>query len=569
MDPAPVTSGDGARHTDEVGRTRRGTGAGRDVTPRRRPRPTEPLVLALLTAAAAAAVAAAAPPAGDAPAHLYRSLLLDRGVWVWDTLWYGGHYPFLSYSVLYYPLASVGGHEPLTVAAVAWSSGLFASLVIDEWGDAARWSARGFAVFAVAPLLSGTYSYAAALAAALFTLWAVRRHRPAWAAIGAAATLGLSVLAFAFLVLGLAAAAAARRHPLRLASRHVPVLVTVVALCGLQLVLLAWFPSPGRYPYPGWQLALVLLVSSLALALAANARSRFLVVLIALWALANVGSFLVASPVGSNVLRLRSLVFALMLLAAALARWRPRPVAAAFVIAGFAYSVGPQLMAVRAIVRHSAEAEAAFWSPTVTYLRARLRPGERVEVVPTRAHWEAYWLPREGIPLARGWFRQLDMVANDAFYDADLDPVTYRRWLDDMAVRYVVVVDTDTSGFGADTEARVLRSTPGVRRVRARAGVAVYEVDHPTPPLTGPGPARISSMGHEHVAGWVGRAGTYRLALRHTPQWRVRDGRACVERAADGMIRLVVTTPGPFRLEVARGLAAAVRSPSRGPCPAP
>ena len=75
-----------------------------------------------------------APESGDAPAHLYRTLLVREGVLVWDNLWYGGHYPLASYSLLYYLPAALVGNLPLVFAAVVLSAAFFAALVEREWG---------------------------------------------------------------------------------------------------------------------------------------------------------------------------------------------------------------------------------------------------------------------------------------------------------------------------------------------------------------------------------------------------------------------------------------------------
>src|SRR5665809_40422 len=61
----------------------------------------EVVLAALIAGAIAAALAAFGPPGGDEPAHLYRVHLAREGALVWDNLWYAGHYPFSSYSLLY------------------------------------------------------------------------------------------------------------------------------------------------------------------------------------------------------------------------------------------------------------------------------------------------------------------------------------------------------------------------------------------------------------------------------------------------------------------------------------
>src|SRR5918995_3060078 len=140
----------------------------------------------LLAALSALAVVGLAPPGGDAAAHLYRAELVREGVTVWDNLWFAGHYPLASYSLLYYLFAALVGNEPLVVAGAIVSSALFAALARDEWGEAARWPARAYAVLAATPLFTGTYSYALGIAAALGALRLIQGGRRR-AAVGAAA----------------------------------------------------------------------------------------------------------------------------------------------------------------------------------------------------------------------------------------------------------------------------------------------------------------------------------------------------------------------------------------------
>src|ERR671910_2689007 len=131
---------------------------------------SETLLPAALAFVSALLVAMFAPPGGDAAAHLYRTELVREGVLVWDNLWFAGHYPLASYSVLYYLFAALVGNEPLVVAGAIVSAALFAALARDEWGEAARWPARAYAVLAATPLFTGTYSYALGIAAALGAL---------------------------------------------------------------------------------------------------------------------------------------------------------------------------------------------------------------------------------------------------------------------------------------------------------------------------------------------------------------------------------------------------------------
>mgnify|MGYP003289630990 CR=1 FL=1 len=129
---------------------------------------------AFLAAVVAVPLAAFGPPGGDMPAHLYRTMLVEDGVLVWDNLWYGGHYPLASYSLLYYLPATVFGNLPLAVAAVILSAALFASVCRQEWGARAAWPARVFAVLASGSIFTGTYTYALGLAALLGAIRALQ-----------------------------------------------------------------------------------------------------------------------------------------------------------------------------------------------------------------------------------------------------------------------------------------------------------------------------------------------------------------------------------------------------------
>jgi len=115
----------------------------------------------------------------------------------------------------------------------------------------------------------------------------------------------------------------------------------------------------------------------------------------------------------------------------------------------------------------------------------------------------------------------------------------------------VLLPNTQLGRVGEEREADLLRSGRSGLLEIARAGdVTVYELPDPKPILTGPARARITAMGHDRVAGEVGAPGTYRLAVRWTPTWRVTGGDVCVEEAPDGMTNIVAGRAGPFELSV-------------------
>jgi hypothetical protein len=491
------------------------------------------------------------PPPGDLPAHLYRTELVEDGVFVWDTFWYAGHYPLAAYSFLYYFPAALVGNDVVAVVSVVASSVLFASLARREWGEAARGSALAFAVVACGSLFTGTYPYAAGLAAALGTLKALQLGWT-WVAVALAAlTLGLSPLAFLFLLV--AALAAFLGRGAVLGWRYAVVGVALAALGLFQGALLLVYPQDSEYPF--FRLSELLVVIALsaacaALALRGGPRGRTLAVFFGLWALATAVAFLVASPIGENVTRVRGIVFPLALLAAALASYRPRWLTALAVSGALAYTLIPYVGA--ALHRgDTRSAELAFWAPALRFLEERSTPDYRVEVVPTGDHWEAYWVPRAGFAIARGWYRQIDIAENELLYEAPLEPEAYRAWLRSLGIRYVLLPDTQLGRVGEEREAELLRSgRSGLREVVRAGDVTIYELPGPDPLLTGPGTARITAIGHDRVEGEVGAPGTYRLAVRWTPTWRVEAGSVCVEEARDGMTSVVAEAPGSFELGV-------------------
>ncbi|MGH3023298.1 MAG: hypothetical protein ACRDNI_06545 [Gaiellaceae bacterium] len=508
------------------------------------------LPAALIALAVGLPLVLAGPPPGDLPAHLYRTELVANGILVWDTFWYAGHYPLAAYSLLYYFPAALLGNDLLALLSVVAAAALFASLAEREWGEDARWPIRAFAVVACGPLFTGTYPYAAGLAAGLGALVALQRGRTVVAVALAALTAGLSPLAFLFLCLAATAAFLARA---RLPDGRA--LLFGLALVGLGLLqggLLLAYQQEAEYPF--FRLSellgmLVLAAACTALALR-HEHGRALAFVFGLWALGAVVAFVVPSPIGENVTRLRGIVLPLALLAAALAAYRPRWLAVLAVGAALAYTVVPYVGS--AIHRtDTRSAEESFWAPALDVLSSRLTPDYRVEVVPTGDHWEAYWVPRAGVPIARGWYRQVDIAENPLFYEAPLVGEEYEAWLRGLGVRYVLLPDTQLGRVGEEREAELLRSGESGLLELTRAGeITLYELPDPTPILTGPGDARLTAMEHDRVAGELGAPGTYRLAVRWTPTWRVESGDVCVEEAPDGMTSVVARAPGTFVLGV-------------------
>jgi hypothetical protein len=399
-----------------------------------------------------------------------------------------------------------------------------------------RWSNSSFLLYA------GLFTVLAAATAA----YAYLSNKYGDAAFAGWTALMLVVLALLALVL-------TRRAP---RSRTIALALGIVALAAAEVALLLLFPSGGVYPFRIWNLFAVLVVAGLGAYLAwRSPPARVLAAFFCLWGLASLAAYLVPSPFGENVARLRALVFPLVLLTAFLVRFRPRRLVVLAILVALADNIIPYAALVpnRAAAGDRRLAHAAFWQPMFRFLRTHSTPDYRVEVVPTSGHWESYWLPRAGFALARGWYRQLDIAENPVFYEKRLGARAYRRWLRSLGIRYVLLPRVGLAPMGAWREARLLRSgRSGLVRVYAGRNWTVWELPRASPILTGPGKARLTQLGHQRIAGVTSEPGAYRLRVRYTPYFRVHAGAVCTARAAGGMTQLVVRLPGPFVIATAQ-----------------
>jgi hypothetical protein len=488
------------------------------------------------------------PPPGDAPAHLYRTLLVREGALVWDNYWYAGTYPLGSYSILYYLPAAVVGNLPLVFAATIATALLFSSIALREWGPAARWPSRAFGALAAAPLFTGLYAYSLGLAATLGVLWAVQHRRTWLAVILAGLTVGFSPLAFVFLCLILSAVVISRR---RFSRRELVLAAGLTVVAAVQFGVLWAFSTPtGAYPFHWINLVGVVGVSFLGILLARQAQgAAFLVTFYLLWATGSVILFFISTPVGDNWARLSAFVFPVMLLTAALASFRPRRLVGVALGVALAFNVTPYMLLIPYRL-DTRPATAAFWAPALGFLRQHLAPGFRVEVVPTAAHWEAYWVPRAGFPLARGWYRQIDVADNPVLYKPTLNLVPFLRWLHSNAVEYVMLARTRLDWVEAREEAHILSAPASRLQIAFRSqNWTIYRVPHPTPLLTGPGKPVVTFFGHTAIRGTVTSPGRYLLRAHYSPYWRVKGG-GCVSPGPGKMTWLKLDHIGRFALAV-------------------
>ncbi len=487
-----------------------------------------------LAAVVAAAYLVLAPPSADLAAQDYRAAL---GLVLWDNGWYGGHH-MPGYSVLFPPLAALLGPRlvgALSAVAAAW---LFERLVRDL--DGGRVAALWFAVATVSTLISGRLTFALGVAVGLGAVLAAARGRAGWACVMAALASLASPVAAAFVALAAAAwwLDRPRWWPVALAaSAVVPALVLVIA-----------FPEGGSFPFVGssfWPA----LAASLAVGLVVPRDARVLRIGVALYAVAMVASFALATPMGGNIVRLGAL-FAGPVLAALV--WRTNRRALALLALPLVYWQWVAPVDDWARAAGDASVHERYYDGLLAFLGAQPGGPFRVEIPFTDNHWESRWVPPH-VPLARGWERQVDRQRNTLFYDER--PITatrYRRWLDDNAVRFVALADAPID-YSAAREAKLVREgTPYLREVWHDAHWRVFAVAGARPLASGA--ARATAVEPERVRLTASRPGLVDLRVRFTPYWRIATGRGCVGEGPGGWTRLRVERPGPVVVQTSFAL---------------
>jgi hypothetical protein len=501
-----------------------------------------------LAASGAAAILSAllvwiGPPGSDFAAHAYqRALFIQHGFGLWNNFWYAGRYSFVTYSLLYYPLAALLGIRLLAVATISTAALAFAVIVLSQWGTKARWSSRTFAVVWAATVLSAAFPFALGAALALLAISVLQRHRLWQFAVLAVLTLAASPLAFLLLALVLVGIAMGRRTERR---TLIGVGLAVGTLGLLEAALWRVFPNDGRYPFSIWELLAALVFCGFGIVLSWRIEgARLLRFVFPVYAAACIIVFLIPSALGDNVVRVRYLAVPIAVLLLTLREWRPRPLAFVAFTLALSWNVTPLAYSF-ATATDDPASNARFWAPAISYLHAHLTPSFRVEAVDTAGHWEAYYLAKSDIPLARGWYRQDDFPENALLY-GHLGPRAYLDWLRGLGIRYVVLAEAPPD-YSSEAESRLLTSGRlPLRIVLVSRTLTIYEVPSPRPIVTGPGPSRVVALRADGMSLSVGRPGTYRVAIRYSPYWHPSVG--CAWPGKDKMIRLKMPQAGPVRM---------------------
>ncbi|MEU9349620.1 hypothetical protein AB0D65_01025 [Streptomyces griseoloalbus] len=276
----------------------------------------------------------------------------------------------------------------------------------------------------------------------------------------------------------------------------------------------------------------------------------------AVYAVGTVVTYLVPSPVGTNVERFAEYAAPVVLLTALLAQPRLRVLRRNLLVAALVFSVGwlGKKTVDDLAVSTAVPAWAAQTRGVVEALDGLGADRSRVEVVPARNHREAAKLAPY-VHLARGWNRQLDMERARLFYDGSFSAAAYREWLDRWAVGFVVLPNGLPDGFARE-EARLIRHDrpDWLLPVWHDAHWQVFRVRDAVPLVSAPGTVVRTSSADLVLR--VSRPGAVTVRIAYSP-WLRSDGGGCLSREGE-FTRLTVAAPGEYRI-----------SSEYGPSPAP
>jgi hypothetical protein len=396
-----------------------------------------------------------------------------------------------------------------------------------------------FAVGTLPQVAIGQLPFLLGEALALVACLAASRGRWIAAAALAGAAALASPLAGGFIVLAMSAWLLTTwpRHRIALAAVAAAAAVPVLATAAI-------FPGEGTMPFPAMDfLQLGVLFACLWLVIPRTERALRIGVGIYLAAIA--ASFIVPTPVGGNVSRLGECLGAPLVVCAL---WPRRRWIAAAALVPLVLLQWSSAFAAFGADRSDPSASSAYFEPLLRFLAAHNRPLGRVEVVPTRLHWEAaYVAPR--FPLARGWERQLDTANNPLFYTAGaLTAAAYHSWLLDNGVRYVALADGPLD-YAARAEAGLIGAgVPGLAPPVQLGPWRVFAVTDSSGLVQGPG--AVTHLDGSRVIVHADTAGTLVVRVRYDPRWAVVAGSGCVRPGAGAWTNLSVAESGDLRLQL-------------------
>ncbi|TDD90690.1 MFS transporter [Actinomadura darangshiensis] len=462
--------------------------------------------------------------------------------------WYGGMHP-ASYSVMSPYLMALFGIRTVAVVTGTLSAALTGYL-LKQFRAPVALPASLWAAFALScNSASGRVTFSLGLTFALMA--AIVAFTPRGTpALRAAGMVGLSLLAslaspvagLFLLVLAGALFLTGRRRAGICVAVGLPVVVGTTSLL---------FPFSGVQPISFLAIVLPATASVVAILTCAPKNWAFIRVGAGVYLAGILMTWLIPSPVGSNVERL-SLLFGGMFLLSAVARAHGR---VRIAVLSLAFIVTASWQVVKPVddLIHTEPAGAAadHARSLISELDALGADDSRIEVVPLRSHWESSGLSRQ-FTLARGWNRQVDAERHGLFYkEGALTSGSYRDWLHEWAVQYVVLPEQEVDWSAQDEAALVGGGQPYLTEIWRDEHWRLYRVARPTPLVDAP--AFVHNLNSGELVVDMPSKGSVLVRIAWSPWLSATGGDACLARAGD-FVRLEAHTPGRYTIAARYGL---------------
>lgn len=462
--------------------------------------------------------------------------------------WYGGMHP-ASYSLVSPYLMALFGIRTVAVITGTICATLTAYL-LKQFRAPVALPASLWAAFALTcNAASGRVTFGLGLMFALMATIVAFTPRGT-PALRAAAMVVLSLLAslaspvagLFLLVLAAALFLTGRRRAGVCVAVGLPVVVGTTSLL---------FPFSGVQPISLDAIVLPAVTSVAAILFCAPKSWRFVRTGAAVYLAGILLTWLIPSPIGSNVERL-SLLFGGMFLLSAVARAHGRTRIAVLSLAFIVTASWQVVKPVDDLIHTEPAATAADHARgLVAELGAVGADDARIEVVPLRSHWESSGLSRH-FALARGWNRQVDAERHELFYEKGaLTPASYRDWLHKWAVQYVVLPEQEVDWSAQEEAALVEGGQPYLTEIWRDTHWRLYRVASPTP-LVDP-PAFVRNLNSGELVVDVPSPGSVLLRVSWSPWLSATGGNACLARAGE-FVRLEARTPGRYTIAARYGL---------------
>ena len=482
-----------------------------------------PLFAFTLTFFLSAAIALFIPFGNDTAAHLHLVDLLrsTKSLSPYDPWWYFGKVEFVGYSLAYYPLAALSNVYIPPIIALSATAGLvvwFMARSFDATSAPVSGSAMtrifGFAVVCSLNLaglmLTGAYPFLSSLPFfVLASLLVVREENSLryslLVVIGSLfSVIGTLWIATLALTVGVTKFTNKTKNAWQCGvytlSRLVPIVVVAV---GEVISTRNLFPK-GSYPFYLSDLLELSLFLSLVVAFAWWSRRPSLAFAAVIYLVGAVANFVfVRSSLGGNIARIGE--FAPLITAALILKRSPSE-ANSVALRGAtivrrrwmshfrfsengkirivlllsalwstfwfgSFTIGPLTDSTAAYLERSSN-----WAKLASQLHREFG-AQRVEYVDTALHEGAYFLPKYGIAIARGWFRQSDQPDNALFYLAQREfSRSYKSWLCHYDIASVVLPPAPYD-YSSELEASLVsRGTSYLRPTATVGRFRVFEV---------------------------------------------------------------------------------------------